>query len=295
MKQCSEADETNRVSLVAGWWYAWEMIPGYTLAPDFDPYVSPIYLERVIPMKTGKRLLKLTFNNAFDADGVQDFELTVRVVIRGSSFIVASLDTCKSSSVRCAIIGTMSFAWLQSHLTSWFNSKVPHDMPEPCRSDPQRYLNHRLRGIWRVRQWHRRNYSEAFPKSGGEVFLEENGEPEYFGLVDSVNVLEVLPDGRFFMVWRSACFYENDHGAHTPFVQDAPADKGDVGLHRLGRMDVRHGRSHKAARTIGAVATGESSQHAEVPTRIANQTESARMIVDEMKANPGLWRISQYR
>jgi hypothetical protein len=29
-------------------------------------------------------------------------------------------------------------------------------------------------------------------EDGGEVFLQENGEQEYFGLVDSVNVLEVF-------------------------------------------------------------------------------------------------------
>ena len=120
------------------------------------------------------------------------------------------------------------------------------------------------------------------------MFLEENGEPEYFGLVDSVNVLEVLPDGRFFMVWRSACFYENDHGAHTPFVQDAPADKGDVVFIDSEGWTFVMGEVTRQPERFEAWQREKARDMRKYRTRIANQTESARMIVDEMKASPGL-------
>ena len=139
--------QTALLTLVTERWYAWEMLPGYTSDSDFDPYASPIYVKRVVPLKTGKGLLQLAFLNAAYAEGVQDFELTIRILKRAPSYLLASLDSGAQDSPRSAIIGSMSFAWLQSHLTHWFEMQTPSDMPEPYRSDPQYYLNRRLRRL----------------------------------------------------------------------------------------------------------------------------------------------------
>jgi hypothetical protein len=63
-------------------WYAWEMLPGYGAEDELDPYLSPIYVERVKPLKSGKGLLQIGFFNAFYAVGVQGFEPTVKVLRR---------------------------------------------------------------------------------------------------------------------------------------------------------------------------------------------------------------------
>ena len=81
-----EQQQTALLTLVVERWYAWEMLPGYTSDSDFDPYVSPIYLKRVVPLRTGQRLLQLAFFNAAYAEGVQNFEVVIRVLEeRGSS------------------------------------------------------------------------------------------------------------------------------------------------------------------------------------------------------------------
>ena len=145
MKLCVKEHQTPLLNLVAERWHAWQMIPGYTANSDFDPYVSPIYLRRVVALKTGKGLLQLTFFNAAYAAGVQDFQLTIRVLKRTPSYVLGSLDSGALDSPRCAIIGSMSFAWLKSYMPRWFESNSPYDMPEPYCSDSQQYLNRRLR------------------------------------------------------------------------------------------------------------------------------------------------------
>jgi hypothetical protein len=141
-----EQQKTDLFTLVAERWYAWEMLPGYTLNSGFDPYVSPIYVKRVVPLRTGKRLLQLAFFNAAYAEGVQNSEVVIRVLKRAPSYLLASLDSDAVDSPRSAVVGNMTFAWLKSHLTHWLETKAPSAMPEPYCSDAQHYLNRRLRG-----------------------------------------------------------------------------------------------------------------------------------------------------
>ena len=44
-------------TIEAGRWYAWQMMPGY--GEDGVPYLSPIFVHEVKPLKTGKGTIYL--------------------------------------------------------------------------------------------------------------------------------------------------------------------------------------------------------------------------------------------
>lgn len=62
------------------------------VGPDFDPYVSPIFLHSVAPLKTGKSKLRLQFANVCHAQGVQDFKLDLQILHRAAHHLLARLD-----------------------------------------------------------------------------------------------------------------------------------------------------------------------------------------------------------
>jgi hypothetical protein len=89
-------------------WYAWEMIPGYA-----GRYYSPILIENVSPLKTGRNILRLSFYNACYAQGVRDFQMDLIVLHRSENFLIAKLDYGKDTDIdRCAIISPITEAWL---------------------------------------------------------------------------------------------------------------------------------------------------------------------------------------
>jgi hypothetical protein len=55
------------------------MIPGY-FGQRNVPYSSPIFVERIVPKKTGKGILTLDFANVFYAEGVQNFSLDLKIL-----------------------------------------------------------------------------------------------------------------------------------------------------------------------------------------------------------------------
>ncbi len=83
---------SNRLTLKADGWYGWQMIHGYAGARNV-PYFSPIRITRVTPQKTGKGILKLSFFNALYAEGVQLFELDIRILRHQQDYLIASLVT----------------------------------------------------------------------------------------------------------------------------------------------------------------------------------------------------------
>ena len=130
------------LNLRAQRWYTWEMLPGYT--DGFDPYISPIYIVRVQALKTGKGLLKIEFCNAFYVDGLQGFELTVKVLKHTPNYMLADLSpSYDKDSGRSAVIGRMSFHWLESRLRYWFYDQPPEQFSPPC-ADVHDYLTRRL-------------------------------------------------------------------------------------------------------------------------------------------------------
>jgi hypothetical protein len=65
----------NKLKLVPQSWYAWQMVPGYVGQRNV-PYCSPIFVEQVVPKKTGKGILTLDFVNVFYAEGGRTSPLT---------------------------------------------------------------------------------------------------------------------------------------------------------------------------------------------------------------------------
>jgi hypothetical protein len=87
-------------------WFGWEMIPGY-LGERNVPYHSPIYVRRVTPNKTGKKILTLDFDNVFYASGVTDFSIDLRILKHAKNYIVLSyvslITLCIIACYNCAL------------------------------------------------------------------------------------------------------------------------------------------------------------------------------------------------
>jgi hypothetical protein len=58
------------------------MRPGYVDDGQFCRDESPIYIERVMPMKTGAKLLELAFVNGVYVERVKYFDMTLRSLKR---------------------------------------------------------------------------------------------------------------------------------------------------------------------------------------------------------------------
>jgi hypothetical protein len=119
------------------------MLPGYVSNDEFYPYLSPIYICSVQPLKSGNGLLRLEFINAAYAQGVRDTDITLRVLMRGSSYMFSELLAAQGTSMQSAVIGELNFDWLHRQ---WLALDFQEDMAEPYRSDPQAYLDRRIRG-----------------------------------------------------------------------------------------------------------------------------------------------------
>jgi len=101
-------DYAPRFTIRPGRWYAWMMLPGYA-----GPYVSPIYVTRVLPEKTGKHWLSLGFYNAYYAAGVRDFSVRCRVLKRFPDHVHLDLTPGKPGAGRSAVISEISEGWLR--------------------------------------------------------------------------------------------------------------------------------------------------------------------------------------
>jgi hypothetical protein len=64
------------------------MFPGYGA---FGPYRSPIRIDCVVPLGTGRGHLRLSFYNANYASGVRDFVVLCRTIKLSEGFIAIEL------------------------------------------------------------------------------------------------------------------------------------------------------------------------------------------------------------
>ncbi len=88
------------------------------------PYCSPIYVQRVQPLKTGNGLLRLEFFNALYAEGVQEFEIDLKVLKRAKNYLIADLPY---DTERSAIIGHIEFSWLAQSCPALLVDHPPRD------------------------------------------------------------------------------------------------------------------------------------------------------------------------
>lgn len=96
--------------LSPGTWRSWQMLPGY-FGERMTPYCSPIHIQRVQPLKSGKGLLRIGFFNALYAEGVQNFEIDLKIIKRASNYLLADIP---DDPERSAVIGHIEFSWLES-------------------------------------------------------------------------------------------------------------------------------------------------------------------------------------
>jgi hypothetical protein len=133
-------------------WYAWQMLPGYT--DEF--YYSPIYIQKVIPKKSGKSMLEVHFINAFYAAGTKDFELDMKVIKREPGFMMLDL----IYGQRAAIVSDINYAWFDRHgrfmLEKGGRGKVPKLNPENVQEflsayftgNPQHHVEEKRNAQW---------------------------------------------------------------------------------------------------------------------------------------------------
>ena len=142
-------DADGRFILSPGRRYGWQMLPGYT--NGYSPYFSPIRVERVVPRKTGAGWLDIEFYNAFYAEGVQDFHLSVRILIRGENYLVCAIDG-PGSSQRTAVISSLSMDWLRDHCREFVEKISYREMEGLAKSEMDYFLNMAFSGSLRPSQ-----------------------------------------------------------------------------------------------------------------------------------------------
>jgi hypothetical protein len=124
------------LTILSEQWYGWQMLPGYS--GDYTPYYSPIYVESVAVLKTGKGLLRLRFFNAMYAEGVQGFSLELKVLDRHENYLIIRI---VGNLHRNAVVSTIDFVWIKNHCTDlWYHRPSSH-FEGLARSECQYYMN----------------------------------------------------------------------------------------------------------------------------------------------------------
>lgn len=130
-----------RIKLEAKRWYGWQMLPGYG-SKVYDPYFSPIWVQGVTPLKSGKGVLSLQFINVGYAEGVQDFSLDLRVLKREASYLLSTiLYGADGPRDRTAIISHISFEWIQRFCPGAWTSRPIPSSGIIAEDDVNHYLN----------------------------------------------------------------------------------------------------------------------------------------------------------
>ena len=128
------------LKLVPGRWYGWQMIPGYVGERNV-PYFSPIFVRRVLPMKTGKGFLRLGFINVFYAEGVQDFSCDLRILKHAENYIIAELTNGEGGPDRSAVISHIEFGWIEHFCPHLWYQHPPASVGGAAETSVSIYLN----------------------------------------------------------------------------------------------------------------------------------------------------------
>jgi len=122
-------------------WFAWQMIPGY-IGERCVPYCSPILVRAVEPKKNGSGVMALRFLNAMYAEGVQDFELDLRILKRTENYLLAELLYSGSmGTTRAAVISHVEFEWIRRFCPELWWARSPSACSGLARSSVSMYLN----------------------------------------------------------------------------------------------------------------------------------------------------------
>lgn len=112
----------SQFKLIEQRWYAWQMIPGY-IGERSVPYCSPIYINSVTPLKKGNGTIRIEFLNALYSQGVQTFDLELKVLKRAKDYLLGDLVyTDQKDSDRSVVISHIEFEWVKRFCPDlWFN------------------------------------------------------------------------------------------------------------------------------------------------------------------------------
>lgn len=106
-------------------WYGWQMIPGY-VGERCVPFCCPCHARSVTPQKSGKGLLTLEVWITGYAEGVQMMEVLLRVIHRGSSYLIAQILSANApDSDRCVVISHVEFEWLRQFCPGLWQARPP--------------------------------------------------------------------------------------------------------------------------------------------------------------------------
>lgn len=131
----------QRLQLVQSNWYGWQMIPGY-FGERNVPYFSPIRVIRVTPKKTGKGILNIQFWNVLYAEGVQDFDLDLRVLKHEPDYLIADIVYVGSGSKgRAAVISQVEFEWIRRFCPDLWSTRPPEQMSPGAQASISVYLD----------------------------------------------------------------------------------------------------------------------------------------------------------
>ena len=113
------------------------MLPGYA----GYPYFSPIRIHGVEPLGTGARRLRLHFYNAFCAEGVRDFVLTIQTLSRQREYLVSAILHDGGPSDRTCIIHGITFEWLETNARYMMEKERPKPGERHSVDGVQQYLD----------------------------------------------------------------------------------------------------------------------------------------------------------
>lgn len=122
-------------------WYGWQMLPGYN-GEQYAPYCSPIFVEEVVPRKTGRGIITVGFFNALYASGVNDFALDLRILKREAKYLVSEIiDNDGPALGRTGIISLIEFEWIQRFCSGLWSSHPPSSFALGEQRNVSHYLN----------------------------------------------------------------------------------------------------------------------------------------------------------
>lgn len=130
------------VVLGPGWW-CWLEAP--VVSPGWS--ASPVFIEQVEPLGTGRNLLRLGFIQAMHPVAAQRRAVVLRVQHRGARHLLGTIRD-DDGAIRGAIIAEPDFGWLESYCPRLLRGRPPAaptlyivGKPPPKGPTPARYLD----------------------------------------------------------------------------------------------------------------------------------------------------------
>jgi hypothetical protein len=122
-------------------WFAWQMIPGY-IGERSVPYCSPIFVENVKPLNSGKGIINIQFIIVFYAEGTQSFSLNIKVLKRAENYLIGDLKySLNEDSGKCAVISHIEFEWVKRFCPELWYNRPPSSCSNIASGSISKYLD----------------------------------------------------------------------------------------------------------------------------------------------------------